>query len=265
MAKKPGIIRVMEEAAVKAGKRLVRDHHEVSHLQVSQKGPGDFVSSADIRSEEMIVEHLKNARGDAGFVLEEGGIEKPDANVKFIIDPIDGTTNFLHGSPFFCISIGYMENDELLGGVIFAPILNELFWAYKGEGAYMNDQRLMVSKRDTLELSLIGTGGIGHARSASRETKAAVDKLSQHTPAIRILGSAALELAYVAAGKLDGYFHQSLSPWDIAAGIVLVEEARGKVTELTGENNMLQTGSILASNGVLHQPLMDNVSPCFVV
>ncbi|MCP5361929.1 MAG: inositol monophosphatase [Hyphomicrobiales bacterium] len=259
---KPSIIRVMEDAALKAGRRLIRDFGEVEKLQVSQKGPGDFVTEADTRTEKLLIDALSHARPEFGFLTEEHP-ERPAAAgcaYRWVIDPIDGTTNFLHGIPFFCISIGLEKQlpgggSEIEAALIFAPVSNELFWAHKGGGAYLNDTRLLVSSRDKLQLATVGTGGLGVSRKDREKTLEATRVISAEVSAVRSLGSAALELAYVAAGRLEAYWHVAMQPWDIAAGILLVREARGMVTEIGGGSEMLRTGSLLASNSHLHNVL----------
>lgn len=264
---KSGIIRVMESAVVKTGRRLLRDFGEVERLQVSRKGPGDFVSTADTEAQKTLIWELNKARPDYGFLVEEGEeIKGKDAAYRWIIDPLDGTSNFLHGIPFFCISVALEKRapnkrPEIEAAMIFAPVFNELFWAGKGEGAYMNDERLKVSAREELDIAAVGTGGIGIGREGKHATEAAMRALSEKVAAMRILGSAALELAYVAAGRLEAYWHSHMKPWDIAAALLLIREAHGTVTEIGGGNNMLESGSILATNGHLHKEIDSLVAP----
>ncbi len=264
---KSGIIRVMEGAVIKAGRRLLRDFGEVEKLQVSQKGPGDFVSTADTEAQKTLTWELQKARPDYGFLVEEGEeIKGKDASYRWIIDPLDGTTNFLHGLPFFCISVALEKRlpnkkPDIEAAMIFAPVFNELFWAGKGEGAYVNDERLKVSARVKLDISAVGTGGVAINRADRLATEAAIQAVAEKVAAVRILGSAALELAYVAAGRLEAYWHSTMKPWDVAAAILLIREAHGMVTEIGGGSRALETGSILATNGHVHKEIDSLVAP----
>jgi myo-inositol-1(or 4)-monophosphatase len=247
----------MMGAARKAARALVRDYGEVEHLQVSMKGPGDFVSSADIKAEKTLRAELKKARPDFGFLLEEGGeIAGADKSHRWIIDPIDGTTNFLHGIPNFSISIGLERDGELVAGVVYQPLGDEMFHGEKGSGAYLNERRLRVSARRKMDEAVITTGiphkGRGDHARFLKELAAVMDC----TAGIRRFGSAALDLAYVAAGRCDGYWEADLKPWDIAAGLVLVREAGGYVTDLDGGSTMLESGSLVAANDHLQRPLL---------
>ncbi len=258
MAARSPLVNVMVNAAYKAAKGLIRDFGEVEHLQVSKKGPADFVSQADLKSEQILKRELAKARPDYGLLFEEGGGEPgKDVSNRWIVDPLDGTLNFLHGIPHFAISIGVERDGEPYAGVIYNPINDELYWAEKGQGAHLNERRLRVSARKKMEESLIGTGApfLGHGDHPIfiRQAEAVIAR----TAGLRRLGAAALDLAYVASGRLDGFWEQPLSPWDVCAGIVLVREAGGYVTEISGGSAMMSSGSVLAANDQLHRPLGD--------
>ncbi len=250
-------LNVMVSAARKAGRGLIRDFGEIENLQVSMKGPGDFVSTADKRTENQLLEELTRARPGYCFLLEEGGaVEGPDKSHRFIIDPIDGTTNFLHGIPHFAISIGLERDGQLVSAIVFNPVTDEMYVAEKGQGAYLNDKRLRVSARKKLNESLLATGipwlGRGNHETFLAELAAAMSQ----TAGVRRFGTASLDLAYVAAGRFDGYWEHGLFPWDVAAGILLVREAGGVVTDLDGGQRALDCGHILAANEPLHPLLM---------
>lgn len=256
MAVRSPNINVMVKAAQKAAKALVRDFGEVEQLQVSQKGPADFVSAADVRAEQTIMAELKHARPGYGFLMEESGVtEGTDAQHRWIVDPLDGTLNFLHGIPQFSISIALEKDGEIVAGIVFNPITDELFHAEKGGGAFLNDRRLRVSGRRDIGASVIGTGVPPRGRGHNPIFLAMLTGLMDHVAGFRRLGSAALDLAYVAAGRFDGFFEVGLQAWDIAAGILLVREAGGYVSEVGGGKAMLTSGSVLAANDHLHQPL----------
>tara|TARA_B100000315_G_scaffold183307_1_gene172233 strand:+ start:718 stop:1530 length:813 start_codon:yes stop_codon:yes gene_type:complete len=252
-------ITVMIKAARKASRKLKRDYGEVDQLQVSSKGPADFVTAADVRTEEMLRDELAYARPDYGFLLEEGGeITGEDASRRWIIDPIDGTTNFIHGIPHFAMSIALEENGEITAGVIYEPINEQMFWAEKGQGAFLNDRRMRVSGRAQMDQSIFATGIPFMGRGEPGDHEAFLKQMGAVmavSAGIRRFGSAALDLAYVAAGRFDGFWETGLKPWDIAAGIIMVREAGGMVTELDGRDRMLESGSILAVNPNLHQEL----------
>ena len=257
MALRSALINVMTAAALKAARGMIRDFGEVEHLQVSVKGPGDFVTQADLKAEKVLRTELSRARPGYGFLMEESGTTAgTDARHRWIVDPLDGTTNFLHGIPQFCISIGLERDGELVAGVIYEPIRDEMFWAEKGLGAYVNDRRIRVSARRTLADAVIATGiptiraKVEHA--VYLRTLAAV---MAATVGVRRCGAAALDLAYLAAGRYDGYWEWGLSPWDIAAGALLVREAGGFVSDLAGGNGYMSTGNVLAGNPHLH-PLL---------
>ncbi len=258
MAKRSALITVMARAADKAARRLRRDFGEVENLQVSKKGPADFVSAADLRAEKILREELSRARPDYGFLMEESGARPAsgDSERRWIVDPLDGTSNFLHGLPHFCISIGLEDKGELVAGVIYDPLKDETFAAEKGVGAYLNGRRIRVSSRSRLSEALIGTGtpfkGHGDAPTFLAEANAIMGA----TAGIRRWGAAALDLAYVAAGRLDGYWEHDLSPWDTAAGIVIVREAGGFVSQIDGRETRGHSTGILAANATLHEDLV---------
>jgi len=256
-----GLITVMDRAARKAGPRLRRDFGEVQQLQVSRKGPADFVSQADERAEQTLYEELKKARPDWGFLGEEGGAREGDPNKpRWIVDPLDGTTNFLHGIPHFAISIAVEEpkpngKGEITQGLVYQPVTDESFWAEKGRGAWLHDRRLRVSARRDLPDALIATGipFLGHGDF--QEWDRIFFAIAPEVAGIRRFGSAALDLAWVAAGRFDGFWESDLSPWDAAAGMLLVKEAGGFVTDFRGGDQAMERREFLAGNDVLHSKL----------
>ncbi|MDX2224814.1 MAG: inositol monophosphatase family protein [Rhodospirillaceae bacterium] len=259
MPPRSALINVMVAAAEKTARALKRDFGEVEQLQVSRKGPGDFVSAADVRAEKQLVAELSKARPNFGFVLEEGGvIAGADPDQRWIIDPIDGTTNFLHGIPHFAMSIALQQGEAIVAGVILNPATDDLFVAEKGQGAFLNNRRLRVSARTRLDDAVIATG-IPHGDRVTGDRRAMylrqLERVMGATAGVRRAGTASLDLAYVAAGRYDGFWELSLKPWDIAAGILLVREAGGFVTDLAGPGDALLTGNILAANADLHEPL----------
>ena len=251
------LLNVMVAAALKAGRTLARDFGEVENLQVSVKGPGDFVSAADRRSEKIIIDELRKARPTYGFLTEETGEIRgdDDRTNRWIVDPLDGTTNFLHGIPIFSISIALERNDEIVAGVVYNPIMNELFVAEKGTGAFFNDRRIRVSSRTELKEAVIATGIPHLGRPAQDEFLGELGFLMRQVSGVRRCGSAALDLSWVAAGRFDGFWEHGLSPWDIAAGIVILREAGGIVTDGEGTPRALTGSSIVAASGPLH-PLL---------
>lgn len=260
MVSHSGLITVMQRAARKAAPRLRRDFGEVEQLQVSKKGPADFVSMADRRAEETLVEELRAARPDWGLLLEEGGeiAGNPD-KPRWIVDPLDGTSNFLHGVPHFAISIAVEDrkpngDTEITHGLVYHPLTDESYWAEKGRGAWLHDRRLRVSARRHLDEALIGTGmphfGRGDVATWSRIYGAIAPEVS----GIRRFGSASLDLAWVAAGRLDGFWEDDLDAWDTAAGLLLVKEAGGFVTDYRGGPRMFERREYLAA-GELHSKL----------
>jgi myo-inositol-1(or 4)-monophosphatase len=255
MAARTALYNVMERAARKAARSLVHDFGEVEHLQVSMKGPGDFVSTADHQAEKIIKAELGKARPGYGFLLEEGGETPGDGKHRWIVDPLDGTTNFLHGIPHFAISIALERDKEIAAGVIYDPIKDEMFYAEKGLGAFVNDRRLRVSARPNLADSVIGTGIPFRERGNHPHYLKLLEAVMGCTAGVRRMGAAALDLAYVAAGRLDGFFEIGLSAWDMAAGAVIVREAGGYTEEIDGGKDFLTSGSVLATNDRLLAPL----------
>ncbi|MFZ1105527.1 MAG: inositol monophosphatase family protein [Hyphomicrobiaceae bacterium] len=252
------LMTVMISAARKAGRGLARDFGEVEQLQVSVKGPANFASSADLRSEETLYRELSKARPGYGFLMEErGAVEGPDKTHRWIVDPLDGTTNFLHGLPLFSIAIALERAGEIVAGLTYNPILDELYTGEKGQGAFLNNRRLRVAARRTLADCLITTG-IPHRGKPGHERFLAECKgLMGQVAGIRRTGSAAIDLAWVAAGRFDGYIERGLSPWDLAAGLLLVREAGGLVTDAQGGKRMLETGDIVAANAQVHRAMLD--------
>jgi myo-inositol-1(or 4)-monophosphatase len=256
MATRSPIVNVMGNAALKAARGLIRDFGEVEHLQVSVKGPGEFVSTADLKAERTLKTELKKARPGYAMLFEESGAEAgSDPRHRWIVDPLDGTTNFLHGIPHFAISIALERDGDIVAGLVYEPIRDEMYWAEKGAGAYVNDRRLRVSARRQLGDAVIGTGMPYRDRAEDRSYMAILAGVMGATSGIRRMGSAALDLAYVAAGRFDGFWEFGLSPWDLAAGILLVREAGGYVSDLAGGREMMTSGDVLAANDHLHLPL----------
>ncbi len=258
MALRSALLNVMAAAARKAARSLVRDFGEVEQLQVSRKGPADFVSAADLRAEKVLREELHRARPDWGLRLEESGVLRGrDDQPVWVVDPLDGTTNFLHGLPHFAISIGVESAGEPIAGVIYDPIKDELFAAEKGQGAYLHDRRLRVSARSKLSEALIATGLPHLGRGDCERTLRELAALMPEVAGVRRYGAAALDLAYVAAGRYEGFWEWDLSSWDICAGIVIVREAGGMVGSLAGGEDAAASGHILAANDKLFAPLGD--------
>jgi len=250
-------LNVMTTAARKAGRRLIRDFGELENLQVSMKGPADFVSSADKRTEKILIEELQRARPGYGFLVEESGhIEGPDKSHRFIIDPLDGTTNFLHSIPHFAISIGLEREGQLVSAVVYNPVTDEMFTAEKAHGAYLNEKRLRVAGRKTLPEALIATGIPFLGKEGHEPYLKELGAVMGETSGVRRFGAASLDLAYVAAGRFDGFWERGLMPWDMAAGMLLVREAGGVVTDLDGGARALEAGHILAANETLHPQLL---------
>ncbi|MET3661505.1 inositol monophosphatase family protein [Aquamicrobium ahrensii] len=255
------IINVMVQAAMKAGRSLSRDFGEVQNLQVSLKGPGDYVSQADRRAEDIVFTELAKARPGYAFLMEERGVvDGDDDQHRWIVDPLDGTTNFLHGIPVFSISIALERQGQLVAGVVYNPIMDELYTAERGGGAFMNDRRLRVAARTKLSDAVIGCGiphlGRGHHGNFLIELRNVMGEVA----GVRRMGSAALDLAYVAAGRIDGYWETGLSAWDVAAGLLLVREAGGFASEPGGGQDMLESGDVVAGNEVIHRALVKTLS-----
>ena len=251
-------INVMVKACRKAAKTLIRDFGEIENLQVSIKGPGDFVTASDKKVEKILIDELQKARPNYSILSEEIGKINNDESFKWIIDPIDGTANFLHGIPHFAISIGLEHDGEIICGIIYDPIKDEMFVAEKGNGSYLNNQRIRVSSRSKLENCIIFTGGpkIG-VKNRELFLKEYNNVSSKVPTSIRKLGSASLDMAYVAAGRCDGFWQRNLKYWDIAAGIILVRESGGFVTDFKGEKGYMQNKTILVTNSKINNEMIE--------
>jgi myo-inositol-1(or 4)-monophosphatase len=250
-------LNVMIAAARKAARALKRDFGELEKLQVSLKGPANFVSAADRRAEETLFAELTKARPGYGFLGEEGGKrEGADKSHTWIVDPLDGTTNFLHGIPQFAISIGLARENAIVAGLIYNPANDEMFIAEKGKGAFLNDQRIRVAGRKRLAEAVIACGlphiGRGDLALARSETSA----MQEQVAGLRRFGAAALDLAWVAAGRLDGYWEREVKPWDVAAGLILVREAGGFVTDCEGGEDVFAAGDVMAGNDAIHKEVL---------
>ena len=251
-------INVLVKICRKAAKTLIRDFGEIENLQVSVKGPGDFVTVSDTKVEKILVDELQKARPTYSILSEEIGKISKDESFKWIIDPIDGTANFLHGIPHFAISIGLEKDREIICGIIYDPIKDEMFVAEKGNGSYLNNQRIRVSSRSKLKDCIIFTGG---PKKESKDRELALKEHNDfsskiHIP-IRKLGSASLDMAYVAAGRCDGFWQRNLNYWDIAAGIIIIRESGGFVTDFYGENKYLENKTILATNSKINKEMIE--------
>ena len=251
-------INVMMKACRRAAKTLIRDFGEIENLQVSLKGPGDFVSASDKKVEKILIDELQKARPNYSILSEEIGLIKNDEEFKWIIDPIDGTANFLHGIPHFGISIGLEKNKEIICGIIYDPIKDEIFTAEKGNGSYLNNQRMRVSARSKLNNCIIFTGG---PKPNANNRELALEEYKRFSSKvfipIRKMGSASLDMAYVAAGRCDGFWQRNLNYWDIAAGIILVKEAGGFVTDFEGNNKYIENKTILATNSRISEEMIE--------
>ncbi|SNY90962.1 myo-inositol-1(or 4)-monophosphatase [Cohaesibacter sp. ES.047] len=248
------LLNVMVQAALKAGRRLSRDFGELENLQISRKGPGDFVSNADMQAEKIIKEELQKARPNFGFLMEESGEQVGvDKSHRWIVDPLDGTTNFLHGIPFFAISIALEHEDRIIAGVIYNPATDDLFVAERGRGAFHNDRRMRVAARDDFHDCVIATGVPHLGRGKHKHYLPQLEGMMNEVSGLRRMGAASLDLAYVAAGRFDGYWEEWLSPWDIAAGVIMVREAGGFVTDIKGGDKVLETGSLIAANEAIRR------------
>ena len=246
---------------MKASRSLIRDFGELENLQVSSKGPGDFVSSADKRTEKTIIEELQKAHPEYGIITEETGIiNKSNIKNRWIIDPIDGTMNFLNGIPQFAISIAYEENNEIICGVIFNPITNEMFCAEKGNGAYLNNTRIRVSNKKKLKDALLVTGGPKGASKIKNKIYSEYINVSNNVSSVRKFGSAALDMAYVACGRFDGYWQRELNYWDIAAGVIILREAGGFIDFFEDDLSYPLKKNVLASNSNIHQELKELIN-----
>lgn len=250
-------INVMVKAARRAGRSLKRDLGEIEHLQVSLKGPANFVSLADKRAEEILYQDLAKARPGYGFIGEEGGTrEGSDKSHTWIVDPLDGTTNFLHGIPQFAISIGLAREGTVIAGVIYNPANDELYIAERGKGAFLNDQRLRVAGRRQLNECVVACGLPHIGRGDHEEFRREMIAIQDRVAGLRRFGAASLDLAFVAAGRLDGYWERNLQSWDIAAGMLMVREAGGTVSGVLGNDDPLLTGHVVCGNEFVHGELI---------
>ena len=251
-------INLITKACMKASRSLIRDFGEIENLQVSTKGPGDFVTSADKRTEKILINELQKAHPEYGIITEETGIiNKSNTKKRWIIDPIDGTSNFMNGLPQFAISIAYEEEHEIKCGVIFNPIMNEMFCAEKGGGAYLNNTRIRVSNKKKIKDSLIVTGGPKGASRIKEKIFSEYINVSNNVANVRKFGSAALDMAYVACGRFDGYWQRELNYWDVAAGIIIVKEAGGFVEFFEEDKDFPLKKNILATNSNIVDDLKD--------
>ncbi|MBY7649397.1 MAG: inositol monophosphatase [Candidatus Liberibacter europaeus] len=251
------LLNVMVDAALKAGRSLSRDFADVQNLQVSIKGPGDFVTQADLRSQEIIYQELSQARPSYGFCGEEREyIPGKDGDFRWIVDPLDGTTNFLHAIPYFCVSIALERKQEIVASVIFNPITDELYTAELGSGSFLNDRRMRVASRRLLSKSVICCG-IPHIGCNNHDDcLVQLRRIMNKVAGIRRFGAAALDLSYIAAGRFDGFWEKGLSLWDVAAGILLIREAGGFVTDFSGNNMIFETKTIVAGNCYIQKELL---------
>ncbi|TGT78620.1 inositol monophosphatase [bacterium M00.F.Ca.ET.159.01.1.1] len=254
------LLNVMVQAAMKAGRSLSRDFGEVQNLQVSMKGPGDYVSQADRKAEEIVFAELSKARPGYAFLMEErGAVKGEDAQHRWLVDPLDGTTNFLHGIPLFSVSIALERQGQVVAGVVYNPAMDELYTAERGGGAFMNDRRLRVAGRSKLTDAVIGCGVPHLGRGQHGNFLIELRNVMAEVSGVRRLGSAALDLAYVAAGRMDGFWETGLSSWDIAAGTLLVREAGGFVSDMSGGQDMLDKGEVCAGNEIIQRALLKTV------
>ena len=261
MSTQSALLKVMSDAARKAARGLNRDFGELAELQVAKKAPADFVTAADLKAEQVIFEELSRARPGYSFHGEERGLsEGSDKTHTWIVDPLDGTTNFLHAIPHFAINIALQRDGAIVAGVTYNPVSNELFWAEKGRGAFVNDHRLRVAARQKLDETIVGAGipFLGHGLHATFLKE--LHQVSQRVAGVRSLGATALDLAWVAAGRFDAFWDRKSFPWDYAAGMLLVTEAGGKVTTADGGDDVLGGGSILAGNLDIHPLLLSRLT-----
>lgn len=262
MAFMPPIITVMLKAAEAASRSLLRDFGEVENLQISVKGPSDFVTAADKRAEKILCESLTKTRPGWGFLMEEGGeINAAPGKGRFIIDPLDGTHNFLHGLPHWCTTMAAEENGEIIAALTHDPIRNETFWAAKGTGAFMNNRKIRASGRKDLSTSLISTPMPRKGRGDLEVFTRDITRMSALAGDLRAFHSCALDMAYIAAGRMEAMWCRQISPWDVAAGALLIREAGGMVSEVNGGSNAIYGGSILATNSALYQDVKSLLNP----
>lgn len=256
MALVPALIHVMMKAAQDAARSLARDFGEAEALQVSKKGPSNFVTAADKKAEKTIHYSLQKSRPDFSFLMEESGeVVGNNPNQIFIVDPLDGTNNFLHGIPHWAITIAAQEDGEITAGVTFDVVRNEMFWAAKGKGAFIGNKKLRVSGRKDMDMAMVASGTPAKGRGDMKQFMHDMNKVLPEVSGMRRGGSAALDLAYVAAGRLEAYWERDLQAWDVAAGVLMVKEAGGLVSEVNGGKNPVYGGSILAANGALYQDI----------
>jgi myo-inositol-1(or 4)-monophosphatase len=256
------LINVMVKAARRAGRSLKRDLGEIENLQVSMKGPANFVTMADRRAEEMLYTDLIKARPGYGFIGEEGGTrEGADKSHTWIVDPLDGTTNFLHGIPHFAISIGLQREGVMIAGVIHNPANDDLYMAERGKGAFLNDTRLRVAGRRQLNECVIACGLPHIGRGDHNLSRLEMTAIQNKVAGLRRFGAASLDMAFVAAGRLDGYWERNLQPWDMAAGQIMVREAGGTVSGMEGGDDPLKTGHVICGNEVVHAELVKMLKP----
>ncbi|MBQ1542980.1 inositol monophosphatase [Caulobacter sp. CCUG 60055] len=261
MSTPSALLKVMIDACRKAAKGLTRDFGELSELQVSRKGPADFVSAADLKAEKILFEELAKARPGYGFLGEERGmVEGTDKTHTWIADPLDGTTNFLHAIPHFAVTVALERDGVIVAGVTYNPITNEAFWAEKGKGCFVNDKRLRVAGRKHMDDAVLATGIPFLGKPGHAQFLKELHQISQRVAGVRRFGSAALDLAYVAAGRFDGFWERDLKPWDVAAGVLFVAEAGGKVSDLDDpERDPVKTGAICAANLDLHPQIVERL------
>ena len=254
----PSTINIFEKAARKAGRILTRDFGEIENLQIQSKNVGDFVTSADLKVEKSLLETLRYYYPKVNFLTEESGYIQGEEEM-IVIDPIDGTSNFIHGIPLVAIVIAKIVNNEITDGVVYNPILNEFYWASLGQGSWCNNKRIRVSKRHDLTNCLIGTG-IPFGNRIYKNFYKELDNVSKKSAGVRRLGAAALDLAYVASGKIDGFWERDLNLWDISSGVLLVKEAGGKITEPDGKKWTTNSRDIAVSNSLIHKKLTENLT-----
>ncbi|KAA0972410.1 inositol monophosphatase [Aureimonas fodinaquatilis] len=255
------LLNVMTQAAMKAGRSLIRDFGEVQNLQVSMKGPADFVSNADRKAEEVVFQELSRARPEWGFLMEErGAVEGNDPQHRWIVDPLDGTTNFLHGIPIFAVSIALERDGQIVAGVVFNPAQDELYTAERGGGAFLNDRRIRVAARQKLPESLFGTGIPFLGKPEHGRFLYELRQIMGESSGVRRMGAAALDLCYVAAGRLDGFWERDIMPWDIAAGSIILREAGGFLTGIDGERFDHMQGEIACGNELIHKTLLSELA-----
>ncbi len=251
------VLNLMIKAARRAGRSLKRDLGALEHLQVSVKGPRNFVTAADHRAEEIVREELGKARPDYGFLGEEGGARAgTDKTHRWIVDPLDGTTNFLHGIPHFAVAIALERNGVVVAGLVYNPANDELFIAERGKGAFLNDRRIRVAARQRLADAIVACGLPHYGRGDLGLARSEIAAAQRAFAGLRRYGAATLDLAWIAAGRLDAYWERDLSPWDLAAGSLLVREAGGFVSDIDGRDAILQTGNVVAGNETMHRELL---------